>query len=305
MRNTLIQTLIDIAEADERPVLLTGDLGFSVVEPFRDKFPDRFFNVGVAEQNMVGIATGLAMDGLIPFVYSIATFATLRPYEFIRNGPVAHNLPVRIIGIGGGFEYGHAGSTHFALEDYAVFRALPGIRIIAPADKNQCRNALNATWNLDGPSYYRISKQSLPCIDGLEAPFKEGGLTCVRQGKDLAIITFGAIAHCALEVAEILAGKNIDPAVYILSSIYPSPIDDLKISLEQTTRAFTIEEHRIDGGVGSLIAEVIAENNIDCKLTRFGIGGKMPARLGNRDFLMKQYGLTPDQIAARILATIN
>ena len=141
MRGTFITGLVDLAAADERIVLLTGDLGYTVIEPFADRFPERFFNVGVAEQNMIGVATGLAEAGFIPFAYSIATFASLRAYEFIRNGPVAHHLPVRIVGVGGGFEYGSAGFTHHALEDLAVMRVLPEMTVIAPADARQAGKA--------------------------------------------------------------------------------------------------------------------------------------------------------------------
>src|SRR5438093_8078761 len=129
MRTAFVRTLTDLAARDDRIVLLTGDLGWSVVEPFAERFPQRFFNAGVAEQNMVGVATGLAEAGFIPFVYSIVTFATLRPYEFIRNGPIQHRLRVRIVGVGGGVEYGSNGLSHYGLEDVAVLRAQPGITI--------------------------------------------------------------------------------------------------------------------------------------------------------------------------------
>ena len=145
MRATFIRTLVELAEEDKRIVLLTGDLGFTVVEPFAERFPDRFFNVGVAEQNMIGVATGLAEAGFVPFAYSIATFATLRSYEFVRNGPVLHRLPVRIVGVGGGLEYGMNGLTHYALEDIAVMRTQPGMTVLAPADFQQARTALCAS----------------------------------------------------------------------------------------------------------------------------------------------------------------
>src|SRR5437588_2280331 len=129
MRDAFVGTLAELAERDHRVVLLTGDLGFGVLESFSERFPDRFFNVGVAEQNMVGLATGLAEAGFIPFVYSIVTFASLRPYEFIRNGPILHRLPVRIVGVGGGFEYGPQGASHHGLEDVGVMRVQPGIAV--------------------------------------------------------------------------------------------------------------------------------------------------------------------------------
>ena len=164
MRQAFCRTLVDMASRDRRIVLLTGDLGFTVLEPFAERFPDRFFNVGVAEQNMMGIATGLAEAGFIPFVYSIATFAALRPYEFIRNGPVLQRLPVRIVGVGGGFEYGHAGSSHYGLEDIDVLRLQPGLTVVAPADYQQATNALWATRDLPGPAYFRLSKDDQTTI---------------------------------------------------------------------------------------------------------------------------------------------
>src|SRR5205807_8481796 len=151
MRRAFTNMLVELAEHDPRIMLLTGDLGYLALEPFSERFPDRFFNVGVAEQNMVGLATGLAEAGFIPFVYSIVTFASLRPYEFIRNGPILHRLPVRIVGVGGGFEYGSAGTTHHALEDLGVMRTQPGLTVIAPADSQQTRTAMRRTWDLPGP----------------------------------------------------------------------------------------------------------------------------------------------------------
>src|ERR1039458_5494987 len=137
MRIEFARALEQLAERDERVVLLTGDLGFAVWEQFAERFPDRFYNVGVAEQNMLGVATGLAEAGFVPFAYSIATFATMRPFEFIRNGPVLHGLPVRVIGTGGGFDYGRNGATHYALEDIALMRVLPEIGILVPGDPDQ------------------------------------------------------------------------------------------------------------------------------------------------------------------------
>src|SRR6185369_15526920 len=134
MRAAFVQTLTELASEDPRILLLTGDLGYLAVEPFVEKHPNRFINVGVAEQNMIGVATGLAEAGFIPFVYSIVPFAVLRPYEFIRNGPIQHQLPVRIVGVGGGLEYGHNGTSHHGLEDVAVLRPQPGMTVVCPAD---------------------------------------------------------------------------------------------------------------------------------------------------------------------------
>ena len=182
VRATFIRTLVELAEEDERIVLLTGDLGFTVVEPFAERFPDRFFNVGVAEQNMVGVATGLAEAGFVPFAYSIATFATLRSYEFVRNGPVLHHLPVRIVGVGGGLEYGMNGLTHYALEDIAVMRAQPGMTVLAPADFQQARTALIGDQGVPGPIYFRLGKNETETVPGLDGRLRLGGVEQIGAG---------------------------------------------------------------------------------------------------------------------------
>jgi len=151
LRKAFIATLCELAAADDRIGLMTGDLGHLAMEPFREQFPHRFLNAGVAEQNMIGLATGLAGAGFLPYAYSIATFASLRPLEFIRNGPVLHQLPVRIVGMGMGFEYGHSGPTHYGVEDISVLRTLPGLTIVIPADSDQAVSAIRDTSKISGP----------------------------------------------------------------------------------------------------------------------------------------------------------
>src|ERR1039458_6013339 len=195
MRKAFIDALTDLASADDRIILLTGDLGYMVMEPFRARFPDRFINVGVAEQNMIGLATGLAEAGLRPYTYSIATFASLRPFEFIRNGPVLHHLPVRMVGMGMGFEYGHGGPSHYALEDIGALRTLPGVPIVIPADSPQTTTALAKTRHLSGPVYYSLGKEDRTRLPGLEGRFELGRVQLVRRGFDIAIVTMGSIAQ--------------------------------------------------------------------------------------------------------------
>src|SRR3989442_15930459 len=154
MRKAFSTTLAELAERDPRIMLLTGDLGFMALEPFADRFPDRFINMGVAEQNMVGVGTGLAESGFIPFLYSIVTFASMRAYEFIRNGPIMQNLPVRIVGVGGGFEYGAAGPTHYGLEDVGLMRVQPGMTGVAAADHHGTADGRLETLDLSRPAHY-------------------------------------------------------------------------------------------------------------------------------------------------------
>ncbi|GMR23160.1 MAG: transketolase C-terminal domain-containing protein [Acidobacteriota bacterium] len=297
MRAAFAQTLSELAERDERILLMTGDLGFMALEPFSDRFPDRFFNVGVAEQNMIGLATGLAESGYLPFVYSIATFASLRGYEFIRNGPIAHRLPVRIIGVGGGFEYGSAGPTHHGLEDIGVMRLQPGLTVLAPADHRQARNALLATWERDGPIYYRIGKDDRTEVPGLDGRFELGRNELVRDGGKLILVSMGSMA-----AATVAAAEELDAAALVVSTLNPSPVEDLAGQLSRFERVLTVEAHYVSGGLGSLVAEVIAERGLSCMLERCGVREASDGRSGSPDYYLARHDLSKEAIVARASA---
>jgi transketolase len=299
VRNAFLEGLVALAERDERVMLLTGDLGFAVLEPFAQRFPDRFVNCGVAEQNMTGVATGLAEAGMIPFTYSIATFATLRPYEFIRNGPALHSLPVRIIGVGGGFDYGHNGITHFALEDYAVMRTQPAMGVIAPADGQQARAALEATAEEPGPMYFRISKAGT-ALPGLDGRFRLGRAEMIGDGNDAAIISIGSISHAAVAARDLLRERGIDTTVAVVSSLNPEPVDDLAELIGAVGVAVTVEAHYRNGGLGSAVGELIAERGLKARLHRAAVD-KMPiAQTGSQAFLEDRYGLSPHGLAQTV-----
>lgn len=297
MRTAFIEALVALAARDPRPVLLTADLGFMVVEPFARAFPGRFFNVGVAEQNMIGVATGLAADGFIPFCYSIAPFATLRPYEFIRNGPVAHGLPVRVVGVGGGLDYGTAGPTHYALEDLAVMRALPGMTIVAPADGAQAAAALQATWDLPGPAYFRLAKGG-PQVPELGGRFALGRADRLREGQDLALVATGGQVPRALAAARALAEEGIEALVLAVASIAPAPVEDLRVALARVPAVLTLEAHRAAGGLGALVAEVMAEAGLARRFRRLAAEGADDGRSGGVDWMLDRHGLSPAAIAA-------
>jgi transketolase len=303
VRDAFVAELCELAERDPRVVLLTGDLGFTVVERFRDRFPDRFINVGVAEQNMVGLATGLAESGLIPFVYSIATFASMRPYEFIRNGPALHELPVRITGVGGGFDYGVNGITHYALEDIALMRTQPGITSVAPADPAQAAAALATTWELPRPVYYRLGKQNaaLPTLGG---SFELGRLDHLRPAGDLAIVALGTAAITAMEAAEELEANGLSAGVSVVTSFNPTPSEDLAEVLEAVPVAVTVEAHYASGGLGSAVAEVVADRGIDCRLVRCAVAEVPKALTGSRDFLHQRHGIDGPAVARRAMEAL-
>jgi transketolase len=297
MRRAFVSTLVELATTDPRIILLTGDLGYMALEPFAERFPDRFFNMGVAEQNMVGAATGLAEAGFIPFVYSIATFATLRPYEFIRNGPVLHGLPVRIVGIGGGFEYGPQGISHHGLEDIGVLRIQPGMRVIAPADHLQLANALRATWNLAGPTYYRLGKDDTTTVPGLDGRFTLGRAEMIRDGSDLAIVATGSVTVEAAAAADLLASRGVRCAVLVVAGVEPVPWADLAAALARVPVALAVEAHYANGGLGSLVAEVIAESALGCRLVRCAVATPPDGRCGSQAYLYRNHGLSRDALA--------
>jgi len=307
MRKAFIQTLVELAKQDARIVLLTGDLGFMVVEPFAVQFPDRFFNVGVAEQNLIGVATGLAEAGFIPFAYSIVTFAVLRPYEFFRNGPIFHQLPVRLVGIGGGIEYSNNGATHWGLEDVGVLRVQPGLKIIAPADSNQASTAIKTTWDLPGPIYYRLGKNDAAIIPGLNGEFEMDRLQMIRDGEDVLFLTVGNIASEVLAAAEdiMLSTHNVNAAVGIVSSLHTSPNDNLIQVIRRYPLVVTVEAHFINGGLGSLVAEIIAENQINTRLIRRGVDSVPDGISGSQEYMYQKYGISHESLVKTTLSELK
>lgn len=301
MRRAFADALVGVARRDPRVVLLTGDLGYQVLEPFSQEFGSRFFNVGVAEQNMVGLATGLAEGGLIPFVYSIITFAVMRPFEFIRNGPVQHRLPVRIVGVGSGFDYGMNGASHYGLEDIAVLRPQPGLTIVAPADHTQARRALEATWNTPGPVYYRLGNDEQTTVEGLDGAFEVGRLQTVREGRDLLMIAMGSLAADVVTAAAELERRDLSCAVAVLASVSPPPLDDLSAALQRFPVVMTVEAHSVTGGIGSLVSEVAAEAGSRCRVVRCGVQLAPDGQVGTSAYLRARHGLSVPALVARAL----
>lgn len=305
MRGTFIQTLVELAEQDERILVLAGDLGYMAVEPFAERFPERFLNVGVAEQNMVGLATGLAEADFIPFVYSIVTFATLRPYEFIRNGPILHQLPVRIVGVSGGVENGHNGPTHYGLEDVGVMRVQPGITVIAPADYQQARSALQATWHRPGPVYYLLGKDEHSTVPGLNGKFALAQVQLIGSGSEVLMVAMGSVASEAVAAAQALGAQGIDCGVAIVASLNPAPQTDLATILARVPLVLSVEPHYAVGGVGSLVAEIIAEHGLNCRLVRCGTTATPDGISGSQGYLYERYGLSRNALFERAIAELH
>jgi len=300
VRRSFVAELDELMGEDRRVVLLTADLGYSVLEPLGVNHPGRVINVGAAEQNMMGVAAGLAHSGLIPFTYSIATFATLRGYEFVRGGAIVHGLPVRIVGIGGGFEYGAAGVSHYALEDLGLMRAQPGMTVIAPADGAQARAALRATWDLPGPVYYRIGKVELPPLLELAGRFRLGRLEQLLPPANLVMIASGAAARLALAACTRLREAGVECSLAVAACLAPEPRTDLIALLSQAHAAVTVETHYRENGLGSLVAQVIAEEGLGCRLVRAGVDSVPQTYVGSQPYMESVFGLDTTGLMAAV-----
>ena len=304
MRRAFVQSLLELAAHDDSIVLLTGDLGYTVVEPFAERHPDRFFNVGVAEQNMIGVATGLAATGFTPFAYSIATFASMRGYEFIRNGPVLHELPVRIVGVGDGFDYGPNGPTHYPLEDIGLMRLQPGLGVVAPADPLQTRAAMSALAEHPAPVYIKLGKCAT-AVPGLDGRFRLGRAELIGDGDDVAILACGGMVGAAVDAAGLLGARGLEATVAVIASVSPAPLEDLAELLGRARLAIALEAHYVTGGLGSLACEVVAERGLDCRVIRHGVRTVPRGESGSTQHLAQRHGLTARAVADSAACVLN
>jgi transketolase len=291
MRTAFIETLCELAAVEERIWLLTGDLGFSVLEKFADRFPDRYVNVGVAEQNMSGVAAGLARCGKIVFTYSIANFPTLRCLEQIRNDICYHGGNVKVVAVGGGYAYGAQGYTHHGIEDIAIMRSLPGMIVVAPGDPIETRLATRAIVAHNGPCYLRLGKANEPVVHQAVPEFRLGQAIWVRRGNDVTLISTGGMLMEAVETAERLDSLNgINAAVVSMPTVKPLDSATVIQAANQTGAVVTAEEHNITGGLGSAVAEVLAESGLTVRFKRFGVPDRLNHAVGSQNYLRRNAG---------------
>lgn len=304
MRTAFINTLIELAEKDSRIYLVTGDLGFGVVEPFQAKFPERFINCGVAEQSMIGIAAGLAMSGKIPVAYSIATFASLRPFEFIRNDVCYQKLNVKIVGVGAGLTYPQYAATHQALDDVGAIRALPNIAILNPGDPVETKLATLAMFQHEGPIYLRIGKRGEPVVHKNQINLEIGKAITIQDGKDLTIMATGNMLENSAKAVELLEKQGL--SVRFLSFPTVRPVDQNAIleSAKKTKAIFVIEENFESGGLGTEVAEVLAANSVAIRFKKIAMPHRYPPEIGSQNYMRGLYGLMPEQIAEKIKSFI-
>jgi transketolase len=303
MRNAFVDRLLDLAREDSRIMLLTGDLGFGVLEKFSETIPEQFINCGVAEQNMTAVASGLALEGKIPFTYSIGNFPTLRCLEQIRNDIAYHDLPVKIVCIGGGFSYGQLGMSHHATEDLSIMRSIPGMSVYAPCSKEQAACLTSYIINKPGPCYFRLDKaEGSKRVELSNCIFEKVDL--IEEGSDLTILATGSIIKEAESAYGMLTKDSISCDLLAVHSI--KPIDRVRIieSIKKTRRVITVEEHSINGGLGSIIAEICSDECLELtSFKRIGLNDVFSSIVGDQEFLREYYSIDAESIytAARRL----
>ena len=301
MRTTFIKTLTEAAARDPRVTLVVGDLGFGVVTDFAQRFPLQFLNVGVAEQNMTGVAAGMAMAGKIVFTYSIANFPTLRCLEQIRNDVCYHNANVVVVAVGGGYAYGALGMTHHATEDLAILRSLPQMTVLAPGDPIEAAAATKAAAAGMGPVYLRLGRDKEPIVHQGPISWSVGKALTVRDGSDLTLISTGAMLATTVTVADMLADRGIHARVLSMHTVKPLDADAVFAAARDTGRIATIEEHSILGGLGGSVAEVLCEADIpNVRFRRIGLPSRFTKDVGDQDYLRKLHGLDPYSILERL-----
>ena len=301
MRNAFIQTLVETSKDDKRIFLLVGDLGYGVIESFTNQFPDRFVNVGVAEQNMTGIAAGMALSGKVVFTYSIANFPTLRCLEQIRNDICYHNANVKIVSVGGGLTYGALGMTHHATEDLAVMRSLPGMTVIAPGDITETTQATRAVIERPGPCYLRLTKPNGTVTRLDTCPFQIGKAITIRGGDDVTLIATGGMLYNTAKAAEHLEKQGIMARVLSMHTLKPLDTEAVLSAARETGVIVTVEEHNIIGGLGSAVAEVLADSdNLSVRYKRIGINDIFCSEVGSEEYLRKVYSLSIEAIVKTV-----
>jgi transketolase len=301
MRTAFLETLFELAKHDDRIVLIVGDLGFTVVEPFMKQLPEQFLNAGVAEQNMTGIAAGMALSGKIAFTYSIANFPTLRCLEQIRNDVCYHETNVKIVSVGGGFAYGSMSMTHHATEDLAVMRALPGMVVVAPGDTVEARAATRGLVEQPGPCYLRLGKAGEPTVHQTAVDFRLGKAIRIREGSDATLISTGALLQATMRTAERLAMQGIESRVLSMHTVKPLDVEAVLSAATETRLIVTIEEHSIIGGLGSAVAEVLAEaDGPKVPFKRIGLPSAFSSHIGSQEYLLERHGLVPEAISQSV-----
>lgn len=305
MRNAFADEMTQLVQLDPRLILLSGDIGNRLFDKFRDLDVSRFYNCGIAEANMMGVAAGMALSGLRPFVYTITPFTTTRCFEQIRVDVCYHKAPVVIVGTGSGLSYAELGPTHHSLEDIAIMRTLPGMRVLAPCDSTELRLAMRAVLEDRNPAYIRIGKKGEANIHTALSKFKIGEAIIIRPGNDVSLLCAGNMMSETLKASDILASKGISAEVVSFHTVKPLDESYLKSAATRFKLLVTVEEHSHIGGFGSAVSEWRALTNCPVRQITFGTDDEFMHEVGSQNYARKKYGLTAENIVSSIFSAIN
>ncbi len=299
MRNTFANTFYEAAKKDPRLCVVVADISpAGSMEKLRKEYPKRFVNTGVAEQIMIGMCAGMAMRGLKPFAYTIATFALFRPYEFVRDDLCYQGLPVTVVGVGGGVTYSTLGGTHHAMEDVAIASSMPNMRVIAPCDPEEARAATQ--WCIgqeEGPVYLRLGKAGEPVITAkASSPFEFGKVRMLREGRDACVIGYGPILKMAMDAATQLEAKGISVGVASLHTVKPLDKEGIARILAQHRKIVVIEEMVPRGGLGEAVKALAFESGARCRIAALSLKHEFVHTYGTHEQLLAAHGLSPQAI---------
>ena len=307
MRKTALECVHKLAQHDGRVLFIGSDLGHGVLDNMKNELPDQFFMEGVSEQYIVGMAAGLAMEGFIPYVNTIATFLTRRCYEQVAVDLCMHDLPVRLIANGGGGVYAPLGPTHLAIEDLAIMRALPNMTVVAPCDADEMNRLMLSTLEWPHPMYIRLARGGDPIVSKDDLGFELGKSIKMKDGADGLFVTTGVMTQLALESVEILKAKGVDVGVLHVHTVKPFDTDGVVSAIEDVEAVVTVEEHIVNGGLGSAVLESCSELNPELlpKISRIGIPDKFATEYGSQSSLLRHWGITSDSLVTAMMKKIG
>ena len=303
MRNRFADTFYELGKADPRLCVVVADISpAGSMAPFRQEFPDRFINVGVAEQSMIGICAGLALKGCQPFAYTIATFSLYRPFEMVRDDLCYQNLPVTVVGMGSGVIYSTLGGTHHTQEDIAIAGALPNMQIIAPCDPAECTEATtHCATQKKGPVYLRIGKAGEPNLtEKAVDPWVFGKLRYLTRGSDVCILSYGVIMQKAVKLAQAFEAKGKSVSLVSCHTLKPLDVDGIADALARHKHVIVIEEHAPQGGLAPQTKQIAWDTRATCRLDTFTLQDAFIHNYGSHDDLLSAHGIDLGLISARV-----
>lgn len=300
MRKKCLEMVHELARKDERITFIGSDLGFNTLDDFRQELPGQFFVEGINEQNVVGMSAGMALEGRIPYVNTIATFFVRRAFEQIAMDLCLHDLPVRLIGNGGGLVYAPLGSTHLAVEDIALMRSLPNMTIVCPADAEEMERFMRVSVDWPHPIYIRLAKGYDPIVTNPDVPFEIGKGQMYREGGDTLLVTTGIGLRVCLAAADLMAEKGIEASVLHLPTVKPLDTEALLEAVGKVKTVVSVEEHTVIGGLGSAVAETMLEAGVARPFKRVGVPDVFPDHYGTQNLIMERYGIWPEPLVETV-----